>query len=48
MGRACYQAADWRPLLPWLLWGMSAGVGRNIVKGCGIYQLMEDEEEKRG
>lgn len=39
MGRVCYQAPDWRPLLPWLLWGMSAGVGRNIVKGCGIYQV---------
>ncbi len=39
MGRVCYQAADWRPLLPWLLWGMSAGVGRNIVKGCGIYEV---------
>ncbi len=39
MGRACYQTADWRPLLPWLLWGMSAGVGRNIVKGCGVYQV---------
>lgn len=39
VGRVCYQAPDWRPLLPWLLWGMSAGVGRNIVKGCGIYQV---------
>ncbi|MCB0190119.1 MAG: CRISPR system precrRNA processing endoribonuclease RAMP protein Cas6, partial [Caldilineaceae bacterium] len=39
VGRACYQTADWRPLLPWLLWGMSAGVGRNIVKGCGIYAI---------
>lgn len=39
MGRVCYQAPDWRSLLPWLLWGMSAGVGKNIVKGCGIYQV---------
>ncbi|MCB0127913.1 MAG: CRISPR system precrRNA processing endoribonuclease RAMP protein Cas6, partial [Caldilineaceae bacterium] len=44
VGRACYQAPDWRPLLPWLLWGMSAGVGRNIVKGCGIYQLLSDAD----
>lgn len=43
MGRVCYQATDWRPLLPWLLWGMSAGVGRNIVKGCGIYQVAGGE-----
>ncbi len=39
MGRACYQTADWRPLLPWLLWGQSTHVGKNIVKGCGIYQV---------
>lgn len=45
VGRVCYQAPDWRPLLPWLLWGMSAGVGRNIVKGCGIYQIAADGEE---
>lgn len=43
VGRVCYQAPDWRPLLPWLLWGMSAGVGRNIVKGCGIYQVAGGE-----
>jgi hypothetical protein len=42
MGRVCYQAADWRPLLPWLLWGMSAGVGRNIVKGCGVYGVVNN------
>ena len=39
IGRVCYQAPDWRPLLPWLLWGMRAGVGKNSVKGCGIYQV---------
>lgn len=43
VGRVCYQAPDWRPLLPWLLWGMSAGVGRNIVKGCGVYQVASSE-----
>ncbi len=39
VGRATYYAPDWRPLLPWLIWGMSAHVGKNIVKGCGIYDL---------
>jgi hypothetical protein len=39
VGHARYRAADWRPLLPWLLWGMSTHVGKNIVKGCGIYRL---------
>lgn len=39
VGRAHYQAANWLPLLPWLLWGVSTHVGKNIVKGCGIYRL---------
>lgn len=39
VGQATYRAADWRPLLPWLLWGMSTHVGKNIVKGCGIYDF---------
>jgi hypothetical protein len=39
VGRATYYAPDWRPLLPWLLWGMSTHVGKNIVKGCGIYDF---------
>ena len=39
VGRAVYQAPDlntWRPLLPWLLWGQSTQVGKNVVKGCGV------------
>jgi hypothetical protein len=40
VGRATYDAPDWRPLLPWLLWGMSTHVGKNIVKGCGMYKLV--------
>ena len=39
VGTATYVAPDWRPLLPWLIWGMSTHVGKNIVKGCGIYDL---------
>jgi hypothetical protein len=39
VGSAWYYAPDWRPLLPWLLWGMSTHVGKNIVKGCGIYRI---------
>lgn len=41
MGKAVYQCDDWRPLLPWLLWGVSTHVGKNIVKGCGIYQIVD-------
>lgn len=40
VGSAWYYAPDWRPLLSWLLWGMSTHVGKNIVKGCGIYRLV--------
>ncbi|MFN8492758.1 MAG: CRISPR system precrRNA processing endoribonuclease RAMP protein Cas6 [Caldilineaceae bacterium] len=39
VGQATYRAEDWRLLLPWLLWGMSTHVGKNIVKGCGIYEI---------
>jgi hypothetical protein len=39
IGHATYHAPDWTPLLPWLLWGQSIHVGKNIVKGCGIYQV---------
>jgi hypothetical protein len=44
VGRATYTAPDWQPLLPWLLWGMSTHVGKNIVKGCGIYRIAADWE----
>lgn len=39
MGYAIFHSPDWRPLLPWLLWGMSTQVGKNVVKGCGVYQI---------
>jgi hypothetical protein len=42
VGRAVYQAESlevWRPLLPWLLWGQSTQVGKNVVKGCGWYEV---------
>ncbi len=39
VGSVTYTAPDWTPLLPWLVWGISAHVGKNIVKGCGWYDL---------
>jgi hypothetical protein len=42
VGQAVYQASAlevWRPLLPWLLWGQSTQVGKNVVKGCGWYEV---------
>lgn len=39
VGRVVYRSREWRPLLPWLLWGVCAHVGKNAVKGGGIYTL---------
>lgn len=39
VGRVVYQSADWRPLLPWLLWASQTQMGKNVVKGCGIVGL---------
>lgn len=33
-------AGDFRPLLPWLLWGQGIHVGKNAVKGNGWYELL--------
>lgn len=39
LGTATYSAADWRPFLPWLVWGTLVGVGKNTVKGDGWFEL---------
>ena len=41
VGRAMYAAAPevWSPLLPWLLWGQLAQVGKSAVKGNGVIQV---------
>jgi hypothetical protein len=39
IGEAVYHTNDWRPLLPWLLWGTSIQIGKNVVKGCGLMRL---------
>jgi hypothetical protein len=33
--------AIWAPLLPWLLWGSCTQLGKNVVKGCGLYRMVE-------
>jgi len=45
VGEAVYEAEDWRPLLPWLIWGTITHVGKNAVKGCGMYELGVRSEE---
>ncbi len=39
VGRATFQAAEWEPLLPPLIWGQVTHVGKNAVKGDGWYRL---------
>lgn len=39
VGDAAYQSAQWTPLLPWLVWGEVVQVGKNVVKGCGVYRV---------
>jgi len=45
IGQAVYEAADWRPFLPWLIWGQFTHVGKDAVKGNGLYQLTWVERE---
>jgi hypothetical protein len=39
VGTAVYHAADWEPLLPWLLLGQGTQVGKSVVKGNGVYEI---------
>ncbi|MBI4788423.1 MAG: CRISPR system precrRNA processing endoribonuclease RAMP protein Cas6 [Chloroflexi bacterium] len=41
VGRAVYAAPPevWSPLLPWLLWGQLAQVGKSTVKGNGVIKV---------
>jgi len=43
LGEAVYEAEDWRPLLPWLIWGTMTHVGKDAVKGNGWYELRVGE-----
>jgi hypothetical protein len=37
VGRVTLQAEDWTPFLPWVLWGQFVHVGKDAVKGNGMY-----------
>lgn len=37
VGQVTWRAADWKPFLPFLLWGMVTHVGKDAVKGNGRY-----------
>lgn len=42
VGMAMYSAPVevWRPLLPWLVWGQATQVGKDTVKGNGVYEVI--------
>jgi len=48
LGPATYSAPVevWRELLPWLLWGEIAQVGKDTAKGNGVYRLNLENGEK--
>lgn len=39
VGSAVYRAADWRPLLPYLVWMQAIQVGKATAKGDGVVEL---------
>jgi len=43
VGRATYRTADWRPFLPWLVWGTLLHAGKNAVKGDGWFGIEAGE-----
>jgi hypothetical protein len=40
VGSATYQAEDWSLFLPWLVWGQFTHVGKDTVKGNGLYRFI--------
>lgn len=40
VGWAEYEAGDWRPFLPVLLWAVGTHIGKNAVKGDGMVQIV--------
>ncbi len=44
LGEVSCQAEDWRPFLPWLVWGQFTHVGKDAVKGNGWYEVRVSEK----
>ncbi len=42
VGRVTLAAQDWALFLPWLLWGQFTHVGKDAVKGNGLYRLQAE------
>jgi hypothetical protein len=43
LGTVVFEAEDWAPFLPWLVWGQFTHVGKDAVKGNGEYRMANDE-----
>jgi hypothetical protein len=39
VGTAVYRSQDWRPLLPWLIFGQATQVGKSAVRGNGAFEI---------
>ncbi len=46
LGRATYEG-DFGPFLPWLVWGEQTHVGKDAVKGCGMYRIADSPGPNR-
>jgi hypothetical protein len=43
VGSVAFSTDDWRPYLPWLVWGQFTHVGKDAVKGDGWYRVWDGE-----
>jgi len=43
LGTVTLEADDWSPFLPYLVWGQFTQVGKDAVKGNGVYQAAQDD-----
>ena len=41
LGTVVLRADEWSPFLPWLAWGQFVHVGKDAVKGNGMYRLID-------
>lgn len=40
-GTAVYHHPNWAELLPWLIWGQATQSGKSVIKGNGVYEIIE-------
>src|SRR5690606_6696625 len=49
VGSVLYSAPHsvWKELLPWLIWGTLTQVGKDVVKGNGVFRLKKENQDER-